>query len=255
MEPARRSAIRSNWRRMAQAFRASTTETAFCAVGSVKTNVGHLQIASGVAGFIKAALALYHRQIPATLHFEKPNPRIDFANSPFYVNTSLARLVPRRAAPAGWRQFHGDRRHQCACHPGRGSAATDNRLAPRRGSTCSQFRRERPAALRALIGRYREALEQFDDASLPNVCFTAAIGRVHFAERFTAVGSTIADLKGALAAALSQAENGAAERAGQPARSGSSRFSIFRTGIAIRRDGSRVVRNAASFPRDIKPMF
>ena len=49
---------------LAQAFRASTPETAFCAVGSVKTNVGHLQIASGVAGFIKAALALYHRQDP-----------------------------------------------------------------------------------------------------------------------------------------------------------------------------------------------
>ena len=70
-----------------------------------------------------------------------------------------------------------------------------NRPAPHRGTTCSQFRRETPTALRALIGRYSEALEQFDDISLPDLCFTAARGRVHFAERFTVVGSTIADLR------------------------------------------------------------
>jgi acyl transferase domain-containing protein/acyl carrier protein len=59
----------------------------FCALGAVKTNVGHLDAAAGVAGFIKTVLALTHRLIPPTLHFENPNPKIDFENSPFYVNT------------------------------------------------------------------------------------------------------------------------------------------------------------------------
>ncbi len=61
----------------------------YCALGSVKTNIGHLDAAAGAAGLIKAALALRHRQIPASLHFTTPNPKIDFTDSPFYVNTVL----------------------------------------------------------------------------------------------------------------------------------------------------------------------
>ena len=67
----------------------ATGKRKYCAIGSVKSNVGHLDSAAGVTGFIKTVLALYHRQIPASLHFEKPNPAIDFENSPFYVNTQL----------------------------------------------------------------------------------------------------------------------------------------------------------------------
>ncbi|EPY06552.1 putative non-ribosomal peptide synthetase/polyketide synthase [Paenibacillus alvei TS-15] len=64
-----------------------TKKTGYCAIGSVKANIGHLDSAAGVAGFIKTVLSLYHRTIPPLLHFTKPNPAIDFANSPFYVNT------------------------------------------------------------------------------------------------------------------------------------------------------------------------
>jgi amino acid adenylation domain-containing protein len=61
----------------------------FCAIGSIKSNIGHLTAAAGVAGFIKTTLALYHKQIPASINYSKPNPHIDFENSPFYVNTTL----------------------------------------------------------------------------------------------------------------------------------------------------------------------
>jgi amino acid adenylation domain-containing protein len=61
----------------------------FCAVGTVKSNMGHLYSAAGAAGFIKTVLALYHRLIPPSLHFQNPNPQIDFQNSPFYVNATL----------------------------------------------------------------------------------------------------------------------------------------------------------------------
>ncbi|UCH95536.1 MAG: amino acid adenylation domain-containing protein [Candidatus Aminicenantes bacterium] len=61
----------------------------FCPIGSVKSNVGHLDSAAGVSGFIKTVLALKNRLIPPSLHFETPNPRIDFEHSPFYVNTQL----------------------------------------------------------------------------------------------------------------------------------------------------------------------
>ncbi|TBR56965.1 hypothetical protein B4U84_26385, partial [Westiellopsis prolifica IICB1] len=83
-----------------QAFSASHQKN-FCAIGSVKTNVGHLDTAAGVTGLIKAVLALQHKMIPPSLHFETPNPTIDFENSPFYVNTKLqpweTHGIPRRA--------------------------------------------------------------------------------------------------------------------------------------------------------------
>ncbi len=67
----------------------NTKKKGFCKIGSVKTNIGHLDSAAGVAGFIKTVLALKYKLIPASLHFEDPNPKIDFENSPFLVNTNL----------------------------------------------------------------------------------------------------------------------------------------------------------------------
>jgi amino acid adenylation domain-containing protein len=72
-----------------QAFRAGTDRVGFCAVTSLKTNVGHLDAAAGVAGLIKAALSLRHRTIPPSLHFERPNPALGLEGSPFYINDRL----------------------------------------------------------------------------------------------------------------------------------------------------------------------
>lgn len=86
---------------LTRAFRAATAKKGFCAIGSVKTNIGHLVNAGGVASLIKTALAFAHKQIPASLNFNEPNPQIDFASSPFYVNTKLqpwqTNGFPRRA--------------------------------------------------------------------------------------------------------------------------------------------------------------
>jgi acyl transferase domain-containing protein/acyl carrier protein len=86
---------------LTQAFRSSTEKRGFCAIGSLKTNIGHLDTAAGIAGLIKTVLALKYQKIPPSLHFEKSNPQIDFASSPFYVNTKLTdwqtNAIPRRA--------------------------------------------------------------------------------------------------------------------------------------------------------------
>jgi acyl transferase domain-containing protein/thioesterase domain-containing protein len=74
---------------LTQAFRKTTDRKIFCAIGSVKTNVGHLDTAAGVTGLIKTVLMLDHKEIVPSLHYEEPNPNIDFNNSPFYVNTRL----------------------------------------------------------------------------------------------------------------------------------------------------------------------
>jgi acyl transferase domain-containing protein/acyl carrier protein len=87
---------------LTRAFRAAGAKRrGFCALGSVKSNFGHLDAAAGIAGLIKTVLALEHKEIPPSLHFERPNPQIDFAGSPFFVNGQLrpwaAEDGPRRA--------------------------------------------------------------------------------------------------------------------------------------------------------------
>ncbi len=75
-------------------FRQYTPDKMFCAIGSVKTNLGHLLSAAGIASFIKVVLSMVNKQIPPTLNCEKPNPRFNFDQSPFYPNTSLTEWKP-----------------------------------------------------------------------------------------------------------------------------------------------------------------
>ncbi len=88
-------------RALTQAFRQPDAQSHSCAIGSVKSNIGHLDAAAGVTGLIKTTLALENAQLPPSLHFESLNPRIDLSNSPFYVNNKLADWetsnAPRRA--------------------------------------------------------------------------------------------------------------------------------------------------------------
>lgn len=86
---------------LSEAYRETTDDTGYCRIGSVKTNIGHLDTAAGVASLVKASLGLHNRQMPPSLNFEAPNPAIDFDTSPFKVNDTLrdwdGRGSPRRA--------------------------------------------------------------------------------------------------------------------------------------------------------------
>src|SRR5262249_14169322 len=86
---------------LTKAFRQVTERTGYCAIGSVKTNFGHLDAAAGIAGLIKTVQALRHRALPPSLHFPRPNPKLGIESTPFYVNTRLqpwpAGPTPRRA--------------------------------------------------------------------------------------------------------------------------------------------------------------
>ena len=99
---------------LTRAYRAHTDRRAYCALGSVKPNVGHLDAAAGVSSLIKTVMALKHRQLPPTINFERPNPKIDFENSPFFVNTTLrpwpANGEPRRAGVSSF-GFGGTNAH------------------------------------------------------------------------------------------------------------------------------------------------
>jgi acyl transferase domain-containing protein/thioesterase domain-containing protein/acyl carrier protein len=88
-------------RGLTQAFRRSTSRERYCALGSLKSNIGHLDSAAGVAALIKTVLSLENHELPPSLHFQLPNPHIDFARSPFFVNAALrdwpTTEAPRRA--------------------------------------------------------------------------------------------------------------------------------------------------------------
>jgi amino acid adenylation domain-containing protein len=84
---------------LTKAFRMGTDARGFCALGSIKSNIGHLDAAAGVTGLIKMALSLHHKVIPASLHFQAPNPKLDLENSPFFINAALRQWTPPAGVP------------------------------------------------------------------------------------------------------------------------------------------------------------
>jgi len=173
------------------AFRTSTSNTGFCAIGSLKTNVGHLEAAAGVAGLIKATLALHHRRIPASLHYEAPNPEIDFARSPFYVAaTSTAwppGATPRRAGVSAL-GVGGTNVHVVLEE---GSVPTAAK--PVRSHELLVFSARTEAALTELRARLAASLERVDDVDLPDAAYTLQVGRKRFDVRDFVVCRSRAD--------------------------------------------------------------
>ncbi|MEO1396834.1 MAG: beta-ketoacyl synthase N-terminal-like domain-containing protein, partial [Cyanobacteria bacterium J06634_5] len=192
---------------LTRAYRLSTQAKQFCPIGSVKTNVGHLNIASGIVGFIKAALAVHHGQIPASLHFQQPNAQIDFENSPFYVSTQLTdwpkEHSPRRAGVnslgIGGTNVHvilEDVSPEDVSPEDASSGDTSPEDVPQLFVLSAQ----QPSVLRSLITRYLTYFDQsyFDQSlspSLADVCFTAAVGRSQFDHRLAVVTHSVEDLQ------------------------------------------------------------
>jgi acyl transferase domain-containing protein/acyl carrier protein len=160
---------------LTQAFRARTDAVGYCAIGSVKTNVGHLSIAAGVGGLIKAVLALRHRQMPPSLHFSAPNPAIDFANSPFFVNTTLrawpAGPTPRRAGVSSF-GMGGTNAHVVL-----EEAPQPRPSTPSRPWQLLVLSAASEAALERMTDRLAEALDGQPDLCLADVAYTLQVGR------------------------------------------------------------------------------
>ena len=176
---------------LTQAFRHTTDKKAFCALGSLKSNLGHLDAAAGVASLIKTVLAMQHQQIPATVHFKEPNGQIDFANSPFYVNGELqewkAGARPRRAGVSSF-----------------GIGGTNTHVVLEEAPTRPDSGPSRPWQLLLLSARTDAALERgtanlasylkrHADADLADVAYTLALGRKSFDHRRVLICQTTAE--------------------------------------------------------------
>ena len=168
---------------LTQAFRQSTQRRGFCRVGSVKTNIGHLDTAAGVVSLIKAALAVRHGEIPPSLGYEKPNPSIDFANSPFIVNDVLTPWVtsgaPRRAGVNSL-GVGGTNAHAVVEEPPKVAAGSAAGTAE---PTLLVFSARTKKALDEAGRRLADAFEADPTLSLADAAFTLFAGRRHFDQR------------------------------------------------------------------------
>ena len=176
---------------LTQAFRTGTEATGFCAIGSVKTNIGHLDAAAGVAGLIKTILALEHREIPPSLHFEKPNPNIDFSNSPFFVNTELRcwdpNGIPRRAGVSSF-GIGGTNAH-VVLEEAPASAICESSDSPHLLVLSARTQ----SALATAADNLAAYLKQHSDLDLGDVAFTLNAGRKNFEHRLTTVCRDVDD--------------------------------------------------------------
>lgn len=192
---------------LSRAFRRSGPGTGWCALGSVKTNLGNLDAASGVAGLLRAVLAVRHGLIPPSPHFQRPNPEIDLDRSPFFVNTEPLPwpASPRRAGVSsfglGGTNAHVVLEQAPPAEPS--SASRPDQLLVLSART--------PAALAASAERLRRHLEACGASPLADVAYTLALGRREFACRAALVcrdaGQAVAALAGpALAASALPAD-------------------------------------------------
>ncbi|MCL1463267.1 type I polyketide synthase [Argonema galeatum] len=174
---------------LTQAFSAETKKKGFCAIGSAKTNIGHLDTAAGVTGLIKTVQALKHQLIPPSLHFEQPNPKIDFANSPFYVNTKLsewkAGKTPRRAGVSSF-GIGGTNAHVVL-----EEAPSVEKSGESRPSQLLVLSAKTSSALDSATVNLAEYLKQNPDVTLADVAYTMQVGRRAFSHRRIVVCNNI----------------------------------------------------------------
>jgi len=164
---------------LTKAFQQSTDKKGFCAIGSLKTNVGHLDAAAGISGVIKTVQALKHKQIPPSLHFETPNPKIDFANSPFYVNSQLREWETTEPRRAGVSSF--------------GIGGTNAHVILEEAPAIATSGESRPYQLLLFSAKTANALNQAQanlvsylqqpELNLADVAFTLKVGRQGFEHR------------------------------------------------------------------------
>jgi len=212
---------------LARAFAKHTEARGFCAIGSVKSNIGHLESAAGVAGVTKAVLQLERRTLVPTLHCDPPNPNIDFSATPFVPQRELAswptpgERAPRRAAVssfgAGGANGHVILEEHVAEH-----APLAGPCGPRL-VVLSALTEER---LQAVAGRLLSHLERMDGLALIDVAATLALGREALGHRLAVAVSSLAELRAALRAFLDEGATaagihvGVADRTAAPAGEG-----------------------------------
>lgn len=185
-----------------RAFRKYTTRRQFCAVGAVKSNLGHLDNAAGIVGFVKACLALQHKQLPPSLHFNRPNASINFIDSAVYVNRRLRDWeVEGHSRRCGVSAFGLSGTN---CHivleeaPETPRTEDMQHVSDDVGGEKYLFTLSAQSltSLSRLIDSYVEMLSQEDNIwSVGDICYTSNVGRSHYGYRLAFVVSSVGELR------------------------------------------------------------
>ncbi|HEY9009595.1 MAG TPA: beta-ketoacyl synthase N-terminal-like domain-containing protein, partial [Devosia sp.] len=175
---------------LTQAFRFETEAKNFCAIGSVKGNIGHTNTAAGIAGLLKTILALRNQQLPPTINYTAPNPKIDFADSPFFVNTQLTDWKPAGPRRAGVSSFGlgGTNAHVVL-----EEAPALEPSAPPRGEQVLVLSAKSSAALDTATANLLAHLKEHPEINLADAAYTLQVGRRHFAHRRSVVCRDVPD--------------------------------------------------------------
>lgn len=174
---------------LTKAYRQHTEKKNYCGIGSVKTNIGHLVTAGGIASFIKTVLALQNKKIPPSLNFEKPNPKIDFANSPFYVNHKLkdwdVSEHPRRGAVSSF-GIGGTNVHLILEESNQTNL--DNNKDKSHLIVLSAKSPTALAAMKSNLQEYLSGLSATEQSQrLSHIAYTLQVGRCSFEHRYAVV--------------------------------------------------------------------
>ncbi|MCX8131716.1 MAG: amino acid adenylation domain-containing protein [Clostridia bacterium] len=178
---------------LTRAFRHYTAKKGYCAIGTIKTNIGHTQLASGIAGVLKILLSLKHKKIPPSLHFESGNSNIRFEESPFYVNTRLQ----------DWETEPNSKR--CAAVSSFGFSGTNAHIVIEEAPEVYRGHSEKSGYLIVLSARTYEQLKQQAEqlvdfcehdtsADCGNMSYTLLLGRKHFNHRLACVAKNSSEL-------------------------------------------------------------
>ena len=167
---------------LTQVFRETTQKRNFCAIGSAKPNVGHMDVAAGVASLIKVALALKHRQIPPRILFDEENPELNLKTSPFYVNTKLSDWKPlgtlRRAGISSF-GIGGTNAHAVLSE----APHIDTRSITLKPFVLLPLSARSPGALQKMTSNLQGHLEDNPNLNLSDAAYTLQTGRRHFQHR------------------------------------------------------------------------
>lgn len=184
-----------------RAFRKYTSRKQFCAISTVKTNIGHLYEAAGIAGLLKAVLSLRNKQIAPLVHFHEPNRSIRFEESPVYFNTRLrdwnTESTPRRCGVSSF-GFSGTNCHLVLeeyTQIAEKSHQTHHDSSPQQTQLVLTLSARTKSALEQLVQRYADFVQRTVNVNMRDVCFTANTGRHHWKYRIALVADSDEEMK------------------------------------------------------------
>ncbi|KUP38504.1 non-ribosomal peptide synthetase [Bacillus halotolerans] len=187
---------------LCKAFEKYTAKKQFCAIGSVKSNIGHLFEAAGIVGLIKSVLMLNHKKNPPLAHFKEPNPLIHFHSSPFYINQEVAEFTPGDEPLRGGISsfgFSGTNAHVVLEeYTSQSEYAPENEIEPHLFVLSAHTKH----SLYELAQQYRQYASDDSQASLKSICYTASTGRAHLDHGIALIVSNKQELRDKLASVV-----------------------------------------------------